>query len=137
MMCAMSDHVGAKADCTVKALALTAGISYLDAFQLCAKLGRKRKGGFWLIDPITDKSKAFESLGFEVKEMRMGKRFGKTVRTWGRGFKFHLESQLKKQENPIVIWSTGHVTAVLDGEVCDWAEGRCKRIEKVYEIIKK
>lgn len=126
MLCALSHDVGETNDCVVKAISLLTDTPYHDVRSLLYKKGwrKPRKGSYF-----QHFSQAFPLLGFELLpwENYLWQGYGKTIRTFGRNFK-------SKRNLLVLTHRRQHAVAVVRGEVCDWSEGRCKRIGEVYEV---
>lgn len=91
-----------RADCTVKALALCAGIAYELAESIAADAGRKPGRGFKSVKLIA----AAKKHGLSFRKIRMGSR---TVRKFLR----------EHPEGRFYCRKVGHAFAVIDGAVSD------------------
>lgn len=109
-------------DCTVKALALLADISYEEAHKACEKIGGRTLG-----DGLTIKQlrKVFHEFGLSLHVEHVGARTVKKLIVTGQ-----VESDKR-----YLVGSTRHVSAVVDGKVEDWAANRKKFIDCVYQVI--
>lgn len=115
-----SDRMGEHQDCAVKAVAIVAGLTYMDAHKIMKTHGRKNRET--TPDRIT--RKALRQLGFKLKKIKFR---AKTIRT--------IEREL--DPNKIyLVWVRRHVLAVRGGEVCDWSRGRLHRVKEVREVLK-
>lgn len=108
-------------DCTVKALAIAAEISYSKAHAILKNRGRKNRQGFKteiVIEELLGMGKAVK----EVTQLIVGSI--KTVRAFQeRGFK-----------DKYLIRVEGHVLCSKDGQIHDWTNGRCHRIKNVWRV---
>ena len=116
-----SNAKGEHNDCTVKALTAATGLDYDVCHDALAKLGRRnRRGCNWM----TLGPKAAENLGFRMERMDHRDYSAKTMITVERDRAF--------RNGHYVIQVSHHVAAVIDGKVCDWSQGRRKRVQAVY-----
>ena len=110
-------------DCTVKALAAATGLSYSDCHAAMAKHGRKPKRG----SHCYTMEKAAKSLGFQMIRQDRSSYSAKTCRTAPRDRRLAAMGS-------VILATSGHVAALVDGEVIDWTTGRLHRIQTVYQI---
>lgn len=115
-----SNQLGEKNDCGVCALSVVTGLPYANCHAALKKHGRKNgKGTFnWQI------FRAVEDLGFKLFEIPCPY---KGLRSLGRNL---------PQKGNFFIWVTGHYAGVRDGVIHDWSNGKCLRVQKVYQVIK-
>ena len=108
-------------DCAVKAVAIIANADYDEVHALMAKHGRKvGKGTPWTAIWAT-----LKELGVWVgPEDREAPTRCKTVR--------HLPAALPKGR--WLVYTRGHILAVIDGEVMDWTEGRRHQPKIYWEV---
>lgn len=118
--CNTSAAFGETNDCTVKAVAIVTNNDYSEAHQALAALGRKHGNGAY----FSQWNGACEALGYSLH--REATITARTVRT--------VVEQLEA-DKVYIIQSTAHVSAVVNGEVLDWAEGRLKRVKAVYQVL--
>lgn len=109
-------------DCTVKAVAAATGCSYSDAHAAMAKTGRKPRKGSHCSNMVT----ACKSLGFTMERLQRSEYRAKTMRTAPRDARF--------QHGEYIMATSGHVAAVVDGDVIDWTTGRLHRIQAAYQV---
>lgn len=109
------------ADCAIRAVAVSTGEDYDKVHALFVSYGRKFRGrSRWGME-----LRAVKDLGYEyVVEVVKSK----TVLT--------LERELMKTRNYILRVS-GHLIGINQGKIYDWAQGRQKRIVRVYWIKEK
>ena len=106
---------GEKNDCTVRALACALAMSYPEAYNRLAALGRKPKDGFEL-GPHT------EALGLEFRERLSCLRLEQVMPQLGRG--------------RFIIATTNHVFAVVYGTIYDLIVPKARqRVRMVYEAV--
>jgi len=111
-----------KSDCAVKAVAIAAGIHYVDVHGMMASEGRRHRDG--TPNPIT--YSVLEMLGFRLDDVT-NKYKARTVRTLGR--------EMKNVSGSYLVWVRGHILCIRDGEVCDWTNGRLHRIQKIAKVV--
>ena len=112
-------------DCTVRALTASTGLDYDDCHAQLKKQGRKnRKGCHW----FTEGPKAAEALGFTMRKMNRSEYRAKTMIT--------AERDRNLRSGSYCVLVRGHVAALVDGKVIDWAQGRRHIIKAVYEVTK-
>jgi hypothetical protein len=113
--------IGETNDCGVKALAVITGLPYEVCHQTLKSLGRKdRKGTFnWQM------WKALDILGFCYQKIECP---FNGLRSLGRNL---------PDNGAFLIHATKHYVGAKDGQIHDWSEGRCLRIQGVYQIFKK
>lgn len=107
--------------CTVIALAVAAGIGYGAAFHTYKRLGRKTGQGTYL----TMQKAAFAEHG--LKLLPAENVFGKTLKT---------AAECNRTKGTYLVYSSAHVSAMVDGKMYDWATTSRKRVKNVYEIVK-
>lgn len=123
-------------DCSVKAVALVCDIDYKTAKAALAANGRKDRQGAYTSDIV-----------------RTVRGFGKTaVVTWARqiidkypsphrdvlkNVTTHHPRRFNKvwPKGRFLLFSRGHVSAVIDGVLHDWAVNSAKRVYQIYEVI--
>lgn len=69
-----------------------------------------------------------EKLGFKITMLPFNHRYykAKTIRTLQR----------KILAGSFLVYTQGHVSAIVDCEVEDWAKNSCKRIGSIYKVEK-
>lgn len=104
-------------DCTVIALALLTGTEYKEAHQAMKLAGRKNRCA--------------------AKHGTVRKVLGKQrkIITWPVDAKtaITLPRELPS-EGMFLVQMTGHVAAFINGELCDWTEGKRKKVKAVYRV---
>jgi hypothetical protein len=107
--------------CTVVAVASVTGMSFGKARIKMQKAGRPHRKGaynYQYYEVIKRRGYRLERIiGFE----------GHHVRTMGK--------KLKGKGN-FLVQVQGHVLAVMDGVINDWAVNSCRRVKTVYKVIK-
>lgn len=122
-----SSSFGEVNDCSIKAITLATGKPYSEVLALSYRFGRKKGKGTY----IETSKKILDALGFEViiLEEYIWKRIGKTFLTFAR-------NNYIKSSN-LIIYSSTHMAAIVDGDLIDWAIEKRKRIQSVWKIQKK
>ncbi len=115
-----SDAMRETNDCTVKAIALATGVSYIRAHTVMAEVGRVHKNGAFLMQW----EKAFNMLGFTLHAEK-----DITART------VRKVVPMLEADKVYVVQSTRHLSAVVDADVLDWAKGRRKQIAMVFQVL--
>jgi hypothetical protein len=118
--------MGERRDCAVKAVAAVTDTHYVDVHGLMARFGRKaRQPTLTVIS-----RRVLAALGFHTKDVTDCYK-SKTIRTLGR--------EMKYQAGTYLVWTSSghHILAIVDGQVCDWTEGRCHRIHKIERVFRK
>jgi hypothetical protein len=107
---------GERADCSVRALAIAAGMSYADAYQAFKEAGREDgKRTSWAVS-----CRLYERLGFCRHETRTcrydGRRIAASYMTVAQLIRGHPKGRF-------ILNRRGHAFALIDGVVHDWASG--------------
>jgi hypothetical protein len=113
-------------DCSVIATSIVCRTSYKDAHEICRIHGRKPRCGIYE-DQILEGVKA---LGFDVvpvKNLLQKNGSQYTPKTIGN----------KLKRGYYICMTHGHVFAVVNGDVEDWAHDRRHRIYAAYKVIRK
>jgi hypothetical protein len=109
--------------CTVIALAVATGCGYGKAFHTYRRLGRRTGCGTWL--PM--QKDAFAAHGLMLQRVPAE---AATLCT--------AERLLKHSQGTFLVYSRGHVSAVHNGTMYDWAAGGSrKRVTAIFKIIPK
>lgn len=120
-------HGGGAASCAVQVLRHVFGFSYPNANGIAHQFGRKQNRGMnmrqWLPMYLTVAKKKKRTL-IELDASEISS-FGKTVKTFSR----------KCGRGTYIVWVSGHILAIKDGEVLDWSDGRQLRIKRVWMVI--
>lgn len=107
--------------CTVVALAVSAGCGYGKAFHTYRRLGRVTGKGTYF--PM--QQRAFAEHGLDLVRVPCA---AKTVAS--------AEKTLQGTQGTFLVYSSGHVSAVHDGTMYDWAAGGSrKRIKSIYKVV--
>jgi hypothetical protein len=113
-------------DCAVKAIAIVCNIKYKEAWSLAKKFGRRPRGR---TNSLNVTYPAIKSKGFDCTQLenhKMNK--AKTI----RGLKALIPSR-----GVFLVFVRGHILAVRGGEIHDWTEDRCHRIQLIVRVSKK
>lgn len=135
-LCEQSSLLGEKNDCTVKAIALVAGMEYEAAHSLLKQLGRKNKKGFNLseaLPAISEKTGVnfVEVNPREIIDTYPAHHVGLGSITTHHPARFH---EVWKNGKKYLAFTSGHVAAIMDGKTHDWTEGRAMMVKKLYEV---
>lgn len=122
-MVASSKAKGEHNDCTVKALTAATGLSYDQCHAALAKHGRKHRKGCHF---ASVGKKAAADLGFLMETLPWDSYRAKTCIT--------AERDRALRNGRYVLQVRRHVAAMIDGEVCDWSQGRRHRLQAVYSF---
>lgn len=110
-------------DCVPRAVALATGADYEEVHHRMKARGRRSRCGtkshHW--KPVV------EELGFELIDVREWFE-GKTAKTLIPELPFR---------GVFLVWVTGHIFCVRDGQCSDWSAGRKKRITHVWKVRRK
>lgn len=135
----VSRTLGEKNDCTVKAFVLVSGASYSEAHQAMARQGRKFGQGMYGAEGgmrAELKALGFEmtwvpSLAFIHKYPGVHKRLHSVTTHHPARF-----NKAWKDGRNYLIFTRGHVAAVVNGETHDWSNDRACRATSIYRITK-
>ena len=120
-ICKTSEKLGEENDCSVKALAIAGGVTYQKARAALRKHGRKKGEGAY----NSQINNAAHSLGI------------RTIRSWPRTIndRMYTAKSITKvyPKGSYILSYSGHVAAMVNGEVMDWTTGKG---HKVMSVIK-
>lgn len=125
-------------DCTVKAIALVTGATYVEAHAALAKHGRKNGKGCCQ----SVQNAALRDLGYKLTAVSIRDRFISKYPGTHKNLKSATTHHMKRFNE---VWADGktylvyvraHVAAVVDGVNLDWTVGRAKRVLNVFEVNK-
>lgn len=112
-------------DCAVKAIAIVANADYDEVHALLKAHGRKDgKGTPWKAIWATLKALGVW-VGPEQRMTRGSRLWAKTVRYLPR---------VLPRKGRYLVYTRGHILAVVDGEVMDWTEGRRHQPKLCWEV---
>jgi hypothetical protein len=119
-------------DCSVISTAIAYGISYKQSHDAYKAAGRKKRRGshYYVIHTALASLKKhghYENMGRTSMDMLADKLKVRTL-TFN-----NILDGLRRDRNYLLI-GKGHMVAVKDGRVADWAEGTRKHVETIYEI---
>jgi hypothetical protein len=133
----MSDSIGERNDCTVKALALITGATYLEAHSLLKAKGRKNGKGC----EIFIVESAARQLGFNLTTMNL-KSFiqrypgrAKELRNLTTHQPLRYAAAWKDGAAYLAFTST-HALAIVDGVCHDWSVNKAMRITRLVKVEK-
>jgi len=127
-----------KMDCSVRALAIVTGIPYEDARTALADKGRKnrrRTPAQYLLDAVI-------SLGYATRQVDQWKEIILHY-PLSHAHKLKVTShqpdrfpEAWKNGKTYLMFTRGHVLAIVDGVNHDWSRGRSLRCKALYEVEK-
>lgn len=133
-----SDIVNEHNDCAVVAVAAATGVQYDEVLRRFQENGRKDRQGTQRC--IT--RRVVEELGWTVEEI-YGYKF---LHRYPEHHRKHLQSvtthhpdrfkRIWKDGERYLLFSNGHVGAVVDGVNYDWTRGRAKRVWMIWKLTK-
>lgn len=109
-------------DCAVKALAIAAEIPYDEAHALFKRHGRKNRRA----TPLNIILKA-------THEIRPNCDFKNIRKPDGRKYTARTIGEALPKGNYMVLFR-GHIAAMVNGCIEDWSDGRCLRVEAIFEM---
>jgi hypothetical protein len=114
-------------NCTVVTLSVIANMSYEEAQKACAEHGRKKNKGMSMLQ-ILKCYKNFVNLDRDPLSLYRGKTVARLMSS---------EKSFMQGKTIVIVTST-HIFAVVNGEIQDWmTEGRRHRIDNVYVVHQK
>jgi len=116
---------GERHDCTVKAWAVAADLSYDEAHADLAARGRRTRKGVFMRNLLGSLTR---HRGLELTDV--------TVYWRKRGVKTVASTKYLRTGSTYLVFVRGHVVAIKGGEVHDWTEGRKFRIKQIFEVSK-
>ena len=126
-----SDAIGERNDCVVKALALVCQLPYKQVHDMLKSNGRRKGDGTNHITFDATK-KTLEGMGYKFTQETPryvypdGHEGKYTMKTIGGVY----------PEGNVLLQSTGHQAALIDGEIQDWTQGRMHRVHYVWVVTK-
>jgi hypothetical protein len=112
----LTKHYGERKDCAVKAISQVCGVSYEKAHNAQRLSGRK----FGSRTKNTITKVALNKLGFSCKEINpLGKRLDRMLIPSGKNY---------------LIYTSGHIIAVKNGEILDFTDGSRRIPIRMWEI---
>lgn len=127
MQCALaSSAMGEHGDCSVRAVALTTNVPYETAHIALRVAGRRNRRGAFENQII----KATRSLGYTVDPKVIPKQSNGslyTAKTIGRVY----------PTGNYLVYTRGHVFALVNGSVLDWTEGKKHRVLGLQRVKEK
>jgi len=122
---AISKSLNETKDCTVKALAITAGIDYNQARMIMRMVGRKPGKGL-----------RTKSTRDTIKTMQLAVRVtGRIVDSpcFPEGLTMNTVGE-RYSTGRYLVFTRGHVAALVDGKVEDWTDGRRNRVKFLMKV---
>jgi hypothetical protein len=122
-------------DCSVKAVAVVAGVVYDEAHRALAARGRKLRKGAWTHDILA----VVRLFGKEVARRDAREficQYPSPHRDVLKSVTTHHPRRFNKAwpKGKFLLFSKGHVSAVVDGQLHDWAVNKAKRVIAIYEV---
>lgn len=137
-LCAKQQEIGEYNDCTVKAISLTCQISYEEAHALLKQLGRKDRHGFRLSCNL-DKVATALGVQFVRKESaNFIRQYPGCHKNLNNVTTYHPHrfNEVWKDGKTYLVFTRGHVLAVIDGKTHDWTDNKAKQVISIYEVVK-
>jgi hypothetical protein len=133
-------HGEGSRDCTVVAISICCGVSYATAHAALKAAGRKDKRGTYRHQQYV----AIRSLGFEVREWSAREKIEMIMSYPKKGIAGLTTHQPRRfaaawaphRDKTLLLYSRGHVSAMKDGVVQDWAINRAKQVFDVVEVYR-
>ena len=122
----VADRMGETNDCTVKALAITAGISYEDAHALMASVGRKTGKG-------ANGEMILKALSKTLNVTLTPKNVKTCKGEYGKRLTPNVFARMHPKGKFYCI-TRNHALAIVDGKVEDWTAGRKHQIRCFVEV---
>lgn len=140
---------GESNDCSVVALAVVTGLSYKLCHKALSDAGRVPRRGVQYHKIIS----SLELLGFKLSNII----YFKNTRPFASGFQKELFDRypplyrpknittkhfkmlpqvFSHLKNPYLVFSNGHVSGFINGELHDWAANKSPRVTEMWEITK-
>ena len=138
-----SAKLGEDNDCTVKAIAVLCNVTYNQAHKAAEKKGRVKGKGMdhrLMAEIISD-------YGYSIKKLDKKAIYDRFISRYPGVHKGHKNitthqpkrfNEVWADEPPMALFTTQfkHVSAFKDGQIHDWAVGRCLRVEEVWIVEK-
>ena len=130
-----ADSIGESNDCTVKALAAVCYVDYLVAHTALEHAGRKKGRG----SSVWDMSSALKEFGFEmetVDQQEFISQYPGNHKNLRSVTTHHMDrfNKVWADGETYLIYTRGHVLAVIDGVNHDWTKGRAMRAVAIKRI---
>lgn len=111
-------------DCTVRAITAVTGLPYGQVHKVCAEHGRRKRRGMY----DYQWKAAIRALGYDLIDRtdEVRRAGGKTTRT--------VVNCLPTR--PHIVWSYRHLSGWTGTKLLDWADGRLKRVQRVFEVVR-
>ena len=116
-------------DCTVKAIAIAAGIPYDCAYSLLKSFGRRPRRGYKLQLHL---SGILSRLGLAVHQRDY---LIPAIKRKGSGLTMMTVSDYLPKRGVFLLWTARHVACYRGGRVHDWTVGRKHRITNITKIV--
>ena len=146
-----SDNMGEDNDCTVKAIAIAAGVSYAKAHAACKAQGRNKGYGIPYfailralesLAPVRCQIRQHEYRTGGVKSEYVNAVKDKTIPTISRMAKslgakrltFNRLPEVVRKDKKYLAMNNSHCVAVVDGEIQDWSTGSKMLVTELIEL---
>jgi hypothetical protein len=133
-------HGEGRRDCTVVAMSICTGLPYATVHAALSAAGRRKGCGTYRHQQYV----ALRALGFEVREWSAAERIA-MIASYPKkgiaGLTTHQPRRFAKawaphRDKTLLLYSRGHVSAMKDGVVQDWAINRAKQVFDVVEVYR-
>lgn len=123
-------------DCAVIAIAAVTGLSYEAAHTLARAHGRKNRGGMRNAQIIAALAAAGKTV-VELSPLNFIKKYPRSHQILKSVTTHHPDRfpDAWKDGNTYLVFTRGHVLAVVNGVNCDWTRGRAKRVCWIYRVV--
>lgn len=132
-----SEHQHETNDCSVIALTKACGVDYAAAHRACSLYGRKERRGL----NLAGIERAAQTLGFKlttvsaqsfISRYPKGHQILRSVTTHHP----HRFNKVWADGKNYLIWTRGHIAAVINGVNTDWVRKHSKRVLGIFEVTK-
>lgn len=123
-------------DCAVIAIAAATGLSYEAAHSLAKAAGRKNGRGIRQAQTMAALAAAGKTT-VELEPLDFIKKYPRPHQILKSVTTHHPDRfpDVWKDGNTYLLFTRGHVLAVVNGVNCDWTRGRAKRIRWIYRVL--
>jgi hypothetical protein len=124
-------------DCTVKALAIVANVTYDEAHRALANAGRKARQGCYQGAQYA----ALKTLGKKLERVDMRPILATFPKDRKGNIRRNMTTHHPRRFNKVwpkgtyLLYTIGHVSAVVDGVMHDWAANTSRRVISMYRVV--
>ena len=139
-----SQAAGESNDCSVKAVAIITGRPYAEVHAVFAACGRRARRG----TPRDVSRAALVALGVRIRKWSLAdfravmatypaRSAGKPARNWvtTHHWRRFPESWAPYRGKKLIVLTSSHMLAVVDGQVRDWSVNRALRVNEIWEVV--